>query len=72
LVVAVVKFDINNSKLINNLRFYRNFLVTRFVNGSSWKIDRITELSTHEKRKIVLRSKSAYEELFGQPEHNII
>jgi hypothetical protein len=69
--MAMVKFNINNSKLINNLRFYRNFLVSRFVNGGSWKLDRITELSTREKRRIMLRSKSAYEELFGQPKHDL-
>jgi len=67
----MVKLDINNSKLINSLRFYRNFLLSWFVNGGSWKLDRITELSVHEKRKIVIRSKEAYEELFAQSKHDL-
>ncbi|OPZ75028.1 MAG: hypothetical protein BWY80_00332 [Firmicutes bacterium ADurb.Bin456] len=57
-----------NLKFFNGIKFYYNFLVSWFVNGGSWKLDRIVELDNRETRKIVIRHMSAYEELFGRQE----
>lgn len=53
-------------KLIENIKFYYNYLVSGFSNGGSWKLNRITELNSRETRKILVRNMSTYEELFSQ------
>jgi len=68
---TMVNINIGNLKLVRNLQYYFNSLVSGIVNGGSWKIERITELNTREKRRIVIRSMSAYEELFARQEQNL-
>lgn len=57
--------------LVNKLHFYLSYLVSGFVNGGSWKLERITELTAKEKRRIVIRNMSTYEELFLRQEQRL-
>jgi hypothetical protein len=67
----VVNLYIKCLSLLNNLRFYLGFLVSGFVNGGSWKLERITELTNREKRRILIRSMSSYEELFSRQDRHL-
>lgn len=51
-------------KWLDRISFFYSYIVSGFSNGGSWKIDRITELSSAETRKILIRNMSTYEELF--------
>jgi hypothetical protein len=51
-------------KWLDGISFFCNYIVSGFLNGGSWKIDRITELNSNETRKILIRNMSTYEELF--------
>lgn len=64
----MVNFNFNNLKFVNNLNFYLGYLVSAFINGGSWKLERITELTAKEKRRILIRNMSTYEELFSRRE----
>lgn len=55
-------------KLIDNLKFYYNYLVSGFSSGGSWKVNRVTELTSAETRRIMIRNMSTYEELFHSRE----
>jgi hypothetical protein len=55
-------------KLYDGLKFYYAFIISGFSNGGSWKIEKITELNSLETRKIQVRNKSTYEEIFGYKE----
>ena len=55
-------------KIIDNLKFYYGYLISGFVNGGSWKLNRIIELNSVETRKILIRNMSTYEELFAHRE----
>lgn len=55
-------------KFIDKIVFYYNYMLSGFANGGSWKLDRITELSSTETRRILVRNMSTYEELFSQKE----
>lgn len=68
-VVNVVNFKIGNLKLVQNLNFYLSYLISGFANGGSWKLERITELNAREKRSILIRNMSTYNELFSRQEH---
>lgn len=59
-VVYVIFF-----KLFDNIKFYCSYIISGFANGGSWKIERLTELNSMEIRKIMVRNKSTYDELFG-------
>lgn len=52
-------------KLLDNIKFYYSYIVSGFSNGGSWKIEKITELNSMETRKIMVRNRSTYEEIFG-------
>ena len=52
-------------KLFDNIRFYCNYIISGFSNGGSRKINTVTELNSVEIRKIMVRNKSTYDELFG-------
>ncbi|MDD4239459.1 MAG: hypothetical protein PHT62_13030 [Desulfotomaculaceae bacterium] len=67
----MMNFKIGNLKLVSNLNFYLGYLVSGFVNGGSWKLERITELTTKEKRRILIRSMSTYDELFSRQEQHL-
>ncbi|TEB04171.1 hypothetical protein Psch_03896 [Pelotomaculum schinkii] len=67
----MVIFRIGNLKLVNKLHFYLGYLVSGFVNGGSWKLERITELTAKEKRRILIRNMSTYEELFSRQEQRL-
>jgi hypothetical protein len=53
------------SKLVETIKFYYGFIISGFANGGSWKIEKITELNSMEIRKILVRNKSTYDEIFG-------
>jgi hypothetical protein len=53
------------SKLVESIKFYYGFIISGFANGGSWKIEKITELDSMEIRKILVRNKSTYDEIFG-------
>jgi hypothetical protein len=53
------------SKLVESIKFYYGFIISGFSNGGSWKIEKVTELSSLEIRKILVRNKSTYDEIFG-------
>lgn len=67
----MVNFNIRNFRLINNLHFYLGYLISGFMNGGSWKLERITELTTREKRSILIRNMSTYEELFARQKQHL-
>jgi len=52
-------------KFIENIKFYFGYIVSGFANGGSWKLNRITELSARETRRILVRNRSTFEELFS-------
>lgn len=52
-------------KLLDGIRFYYSYIISGFTNGGSWKIEKITELDSMEIRKIMVRNRSTYEEIFG-------
>lgn len=52
-------------KLIDSIKFYYGYIISGFANGGSWKIEKITELNSLETRKIMVRNRSTYEEIFG-------
>lgn len=52
-------------KFLDNIKFYCSYIISGFSNGGSWKIEKITELNSMETRKIVVRNRSTYEEIFG-------
>ena len=52
------------SKLVESIKFYYDFIISGFSNGGSWKIEKVTELNSVEIRKILVRNKSTYDELF--------
>lgn len=52
-------------KVIEKLKFYYQYLLSGFANGGSWKLDRVTELTCAETRRILVRNMSTYEELFS-------
>jgi hypothetical protein len=56
------------SKLVESIKFYYGFIISGFANGGSWKIEKITELNSLEIRKILVRNKSTYDEIFGYRE----
>jgi hypothetical protein len=56
------------SKFVESIKFYYGFIISGFSNGGSWKIEIITELNSLEIRKIMVRNKSTYEEIFGYRE----
>jgi hypothetical protein len=53
------------SNLVESINFYYGFIISGFSNGGSWKIEKITELDSVEIRKIMVRNKSTYDEIFG-------
>lgn len=63
--------NFKSGKLVNKIHFYLGFLISGFVNGGSWKLERITELTTREKRSILIRNKSTYEELLSWQERHL-
>lgn len=67
----MVNFKFSDLKPVNKLNFYLGFLVSAFVNGASWKLERITELTTQEKRRIIIRNMSTYDELFSRQEKHL-
>jgi hypothetical protein len=54
-----------NFRFIDKLKFLTKYLVSGFSNGGSWKLNHITEMNSREIRKIIVRNKSTYEELFS-------
>ncbi len=55
-------------KLWESIVFYFRYMACGFVNGGSWKINRITSLECPEIRRILVRNASTYEDLFYQHE----
>lgn len=62
--MAIIKF-------MDKIKFYYNYLLSGFANGGSWKLDRITELSSAETRRILIRNMSTYEELFSRKDRMV-
>jgi len=58
-------------KLLEKVNFYRGYLLSGFVNGGSWKLDRITELTAKETRRIIVRNMSTYDEIFSKQEQSL-
>lgn len=52
-------------KLLEKVKFYYTYMLSGFANGGSWKLDRVTELTCAETRRILVRNMSTYEELFS-------
>ncbi len=52
-------------KLLDSIKFYYGYIISGFSSGGSWKIEKVTELSSMETRKIMVRNRSTYEEIFG-------
>ena len=67
----MVNFKISDLKLVSNLNFFLGYLVSGFVNGGTWKLERITELTAKEKRSIIIRNMSTYDELFSRQEQHL-
>jgi hypothetical protein len=67
----MVNFKFSDLKLVRNLNFYLGYLVSGFANGGTWKLERITELTTKEKRRIIIRNMSTYNELFSRQEQHL-
>jgi hypothetical protein len=52
-------------KFFDKIKFYYSYIISGFSNGGSWKIEKITELNSMETRKIMVRNRATYEEIFG-------